>query len=168
MKTGLFSGFKYNVEHVGSDGTVKDSFEKDNIMPIQAMQFIASLLLGGGEAPTALWYVGLLNTGYTPAAGSTLATAAASENTAYTTTANARLDWEFVYDDAYSITNTAAKAEFVFPSGGIVNGVFLTNGATRGASGGATLFSVANFATTKTLAAGDTLRITAALTLSST
>lgn len=166
MKNGLLPGFVYDCEIV-RNGNVIDRFEEDNILPIEAMQFIASLLLGGGATPTALWYLGLLNTGFLPLADSELSLAAASENVAYTTTSNARLAWTHVYDDAYSITNAAAKAEFAFPSGGIVNGVFLTNGLARGSSGSAVLLSVANFASTRTLEAGDVLRITAGLTLSS-
>lgn len=166
MKNGLLPGFMYDCEIVRA-GRVIDSFREENIIPIEGMQFIASLLLDGGAVPTSLWYLGLLDTGFTPLATSTLAQAAASENAAYTTSSNARLGWTHVYDDAYGITNVAAKAEFAFPSGGTINGVFLTNGITRGSSGSSTLLSVANFSTTRTLSAGDVLRITAGLTLSS-
>lgn len=168
-KTGLIPGFKYDIELVRKNGEVID-FSENNIVPTQGFNLIASLLLAlNGVTPTANWYVGLINSiGYVPAADAILSYVAGIESSAYTTTANARKDWDAVYDEDATITNVASKAEFVFPSAATVTGVFLTNTQTRGAHGSGTLLSVAQFSTPREIGAGDTLRITAGLVLQTT
>lgn len=165
MKACLIPGFIYDCEIVDRHGRVVDQFSEHNIIPIQGMNRIASLLLGGGATPTANWYIGLLNTGFTVNENSTLQGAAGAENTGYTTTGNARLDWDFTYDNKYVVTNLANRAEFTFDNATTIYGAFLTELATRGTYAAGCLLSVANFTTPRAIDAGGTLRVTAGITL---
>lgn len=168
MKSGLIPGFVYHCEILDRHGKVVDRFKEHNIIPIQGMNRIASLLLGGGATPTASWYLGLLNTGFTVNEDSTLQGATAYENTTYTTTGNARLDWDYVYDNEYSITNVVSRAEFDFVNAATIYGAFLTDLATRSTYATGCLLSVANFSSPRSIDAGGTLRVTAGITLGTT
>lgn len=168
MKTGIIPGFVYDCEIIGKDGRVIESFRQENIIPLQGIGFIASLLLGSGAVPTDSWYVGLLNSGFSVNENSTLQGAAAAENTDYTATSNHRKDWDYVYDNEYEITNIASRAEFEFEDETTIYGAFLSNVINRAAHSGGVLLSVASFSSPKTIEAGATLRVKCGITLSTT
>lgn len=165
-RSGLIPGFTYHCEILDKNGKLTEKFAVDNLIPIQGMQRVASLLLGSGASPTSDWYLGLLNTGFSVTTASTLQGACASENVAYTSAGDDRADCTLVYDDAYAISNSASVAEFVFADAATIYGAFITDIQTRAAYTSGVLLSVANFTTAKSIDAGGTLRLTAGLTLS--
>lgn len=169
MNRGILPGFVYTSEILDRDGNVLSKQETKNIIPIQGLQFVASLMLGSGATPTSDWYVGVLNNGLAITENTTLQNVTSYENADYTTSSNARLAWDFTYDGASTITNAVARAEFVFTSARTIYGAFLTNTVLRGAYAGGVLLSVANFSTAQTIpSGGGTLRCTAGIILAST
>jgi hypothetical protein len=164
---GILPGFVYGYEIYDKHMNLTDKGEDHNLIPVQGLQRVASLLLGLGAAPVDEWFLGLLDSGYTVNAAATLQGACAKENTSYTS-ADVRIPCDLVYDDAFGISNSASLAEFVFVDAATIYGAFLTDLETQAAYASGVLLSVANFATPKVITAGGLLRLTAGITLSTT
>jgi len=102
----------------------------------------------------ASWYVGLIATNPVIKAADTLSSHASwSEAADYT---DDRKAYTVVTTSGQSITNTAAKATFVFSAAATITGAFISSAST-GTSG--VLFSGATF-TAKAVASDDSLEVT--------
>ena len=105
-----------------------------------------------GSAYTAAWYLGLKGTG-SAAAGDTLASHAGwSEVTPYSGSRKA-----ITWGTTSSQSNTATAVSFSITGSATVAGGFITT-ASSGTSG--TLYSASDFASSRTVANGDTLNVT--------
>lgn len=166
-KNGLLPGFTYHCEILDADKNILDAFKVDNLIPIQGMQRVASLLLGTGATTTSDWYMGLLDTGLTIAAANTLQDVATYYELDGYSVDDERATANLIYDDEYVIDNTASLSEFTFAAGTTVYGAFICDilGVNEYATGA--LLSLANFDESKIIPAGGTLRVTASITLSS-
>ena len=151
---GLRIGGVFEMVCKGPDGKVKWKQVAHNLVTNEGLNHILDIVLGGDTQITT-WYVGLKNTG-APAAGDTLASHAGwTENSNYTGNRQ-----EFVEGaaSAQSISNTGNVASFSIDTNSqTIAGAFLCSAAT-GTTG--TLFSVVDFASSKSCDNGDTLEVT--------
>jgi hypothetical protein len=115
-------------------------------------------------APDVNWYVGLKNSG-TPVAGDTMASHGSwSENTTYTE--GTRPAWTAGSVSGGSVDNSAAKAVFSINGTTTVYGAFLSTNNTKSGTTG-TLYGVADFSASRSVASGDTLNVQVTLTATS-
>lgn len=164
LRDRLGIGFKYTIEHLRG-GEVIGREVVYNLVPTEGLVHILSVILKAG-AQSVTWYVGLFEGDYTPTAGITAATivATASETTAYASAT--RPAWTGGAISANAVDNTAAKADFVMNADKTVYGGFLVSASAKSSTSG-TLLSIVRFGAAKVLVNGDTLRVTAGLTLAS-
>lgn len=156
-------GFEYIVEVVDKDGVVTDREVVHNIMPVQGMDHLLSVLLKGG-AQTPNWYIGLFNTPYTPLAGDTAATfpGAAGEMSDYASAT--RPLFEGGTPSFGTIDNSAAVTEFEFTTEDTIHGGFIASASAKGSTSGI-LLSAVRFGTPKNVEPTSALRVTAGFSL---
>lgn len=114
--------------------------------------------LGGTQISS--WYIGAFAAAYTPVDGETLTTLLANgtEVTAYTGGTRPLLAPDALAAGVWS--NAGAGLTLAFPTGGTVNGTFITSNPVQGSTTGVLLAATKN-ATPKVMAAGETLKVTA-------
>ena len=153
-------GFTYHVEHLGRDGSVLAVERVHNIIPTVGLNYFLSTALAGGSAFTS-WYLGLFEAQRTPLAGDTMTSLLADcdEVISYTQTTG-RQAVTFGSVSGGSIDTTASPNVFVFPTGATVRGAFITTTPGLGGTTGL-LLSAGLFNVTKTLDAGESLRVPA-------
>lgn len=156
--------FKYTVEHI-RNGAVIDREVVYNLVPTEGLNHILNTVLKAGAQATS-WYVSIFEGNYTPTAGITAATftATAGECTAYASAT--RPAWTGGTVSAGAVDNTAAKADFVMTADKTVYGGVLISASAKSSTSGV-LISAVRFVSAKVLINGDTLRITAGLSLAS-
>ncbi len=110
-----------------------------------------------------LWYVGLISTGPTFAAGDVMGGHAGwTELTNYSQTS--RPQWTPGAVSSGSVDNSASKASFSITSGATLTGAFLTDSNTKGGTTG-TLYGEGAFASgDQAILGGDVVNITVTLT----
>jgi hypothetical protein len=114
-----------------------------------------------GSTYTAAWFVGLKGSG-SAAAGDTAASHAGwSEVTAYSESVRQTLTLGSV--SGQSVSNSASKAVFSINGTATVAGAFIISNNTKGGTTGI-LYSAGDFAASRSVASGDTVRVTATLT----
>ena len=160
------TGFLDTVEHLAADGQVKTIEQAHNLIPTEGANYMLNTALMGGSAFTS-WYMGLFEASRAPALADTLAALIADgdEVVTYTTDAG-RLPITLSAASAGATSTTASPNIFVFPAAATVRGAFITSGSAFGGTTGL-LLSVALFSATKTLAAGESLRVPAGFALTS-
>lgn len=153
----------YTVECFDKDGNLKWSEDFENLVTTEGKNFILDKVLAG-SAYTAAWYVGLINTGASPAAGDTLASHAGwtelAGGTAYTGARQA-----LSMTTAASAGSKTANAASVFPilATNSVYGCFVAS-VSSGTSG--TLYSAGAFTGgNRSVVNGDTLNVTYTATI---
>lgn len=147
------------------DGWVIDEFECSNLVVNQGLNYMLGAALGGLGQTTA-WYLGLFSGNYTVLATDTASTIStnATEVTAYT--AGARLGWTAGAPASQSISNSGSTATFTFNGNVTVYGAFLgSSNVINGTAG--TLFSGAQFGSSKSVVSGDQLVLTYTYNLAS-
>lgn len=143
--------FKYTVECVGADGKVRWTETFENLVTTAGKTDIVDKYFKG-SGYTAAWYLGLAGAG-TKAAGDTLASHGGwTEITAYTGNRQA-----ITFGSTSSGSNTASAVSFSITGTATVAGAFITSAAS-GTSG--TLYSVGDFAASRSVLSGDTLNVT--------
>lgn len=159
----LHVGFKYTTELLDPSGRTISVETDHNIMPVQGMNHLLSVLLFGGT-PFTSWYLGLFGNPHTPLPGDVMATfpTLAGEITAYS--GAERLPFVGSAPDAGATSNLAAPAEFAFTAEDQVFGGFIAPAAAKG-SGSGVLLSAVRFATPKNVEVGSILRVTAGFVL---
>lgn len=146
-------------------GEVIDEFDVKNLTVNQGLNYLLGAALGAQTVITS-WYIGLFSGNYTVLSTDTAASIAANatETTAYS--AGARQVWTPAGPTAQSITNSASQATFTFNSNATVYGAFLISSATISGTTG-TLFSGAQFGSSKSAVSGDQLLLTYTYTAAS-
>lgn len=171
----------YHVECRDSQGNLKWNEEIDNLVVAVGKQLMLDTLLKGVSYTVTGPFLGLTDVVLTPAATdtmTTLITTNAAEFTDYTVGGSA-VRGTAVFASATSsgttptnvTTSAAAPITYTITgAGGTVTGCFLVTGSgassTFGSTAG-TLYSEGNFATSKTVTAGDTVTVSYATTATS-
>jgi hypothetical protein len=155
---GLNLNNRWSVTCIDSDGEVKWTEEKDNLITTEGLNHILDTTFHAGTAVTT-WYIGLKGSG-TAAAADTLASHSSwTEAAGYGGT---RKEWTEGASSAGSMTN-ASSVDFTINATATVAGAFLAS-ATSGTTG--TLYGIVDFATARSVLSGDTLQITVTVTAS--
>ena len=148
----------YRVVCRGSDGQIKWTEERENLVTTEGQNHILDTQFHAGTAVTT-WYIGLKAAG-TPVAADTLASHSSwAEVAGYSGT---RKEWTEGAASSGSTTN-ASSVDFAVNATATVAGAFLAS-ATSGTTG--TLFGVADFSTSRNVISGDTLQVTLTVTIS--
>ncbi len=155
---GLNLNNRWAVTCVGSDGEVKWTEEKDNLITTEGLNHILDTTFHGGTA-VGTWYIGLKGSG-SPAATDTLASHGTwSEVSGYS---GSRKAWTEGAASGGSMTNSSS-VDFSINATATVAGAFLAS-ATSGTTG--TLYGIVDFAAARSVLSGDTLQITVTVTAS--
>jgi len=143
--------FTYTIECVGPDGEVRWTETFENLVTTVGKTDIVDKYFKG-SAYTAAWYLGLAGAG-TKAVGDTLASHAGwSEANPYAGNRPA-----ITFGTTSGGSNTATAVSFAITGTATVAGAFIAS-ANTGTSG--TLYSVGDFAASRSVLAGDTLNVT--------
>jgi len=155
---GLNLNNRWSVTCVDSDGEVKWTEEKDNLITTEGLNHILDTSFHAGTAVTT-WYIGLKGSG-SPAAADTLASHSTwTEAAGY---AGTRKEWTEGASSAGSMTNSSS-VDFTINASATVAGAFLAS-ATSGTTG--TLYGIVDFTAARSVLSGDTLQITVTVTAS--
>ena len=148
------------------DGKLVDEFEFDNICVNEGLIAMLNGTFAGGTTITS-WYLGLFQNNYTPVAsdGAATITANAGEFTGYSGGARPTFT-PAAASGTPSLTNSASRASFTFTGAATLTGAFLVSSPTLGGNTG-TLFSAAQFGSSKSVGATDQLLLTYTLNASS-
>jgi hypothetical protein len=158
-------GFVYDFECIGVDGEVRWTAREENLIPDVGRDYILNAALTGGSQ-LSTWYIGLYENTHVPVVSDTMTSllADAGEITTYTSAGSLRLQLQAGALSAGVYSNVATKAEFVFTANKSVRGGFIASSAAQGATSGTLLSAVYN-SSAKAVNAGETLRVTAGLSL---
>lgn len=166
LKQPLRAGFSYLIEVIdGGTGSVRDSEECKNLMPIEGIHYLINVAMKQG-AQVSSWYIGLFEGNYTPDSTDVMADfpTAATESTAYDEATRRAFTPGTVVSG--SVDNAAARAEFTMNEAKTIYGGFIGSASAKG-SGSGTLLSAVRFTSPKQLGDGDVLRVTAGFTIAS-
>lgn len=157
-------GFVYRFEHLSANGDVLSVEEAHNLIPDQGRDYLlnAGLLLG---SQFNSWYIGLYEGSYSPQTTDTMATIVANSTeitAAYSEAARPALVPDALAGGVYA--NAASPAVFTFTTEKTVRGGFISSGSVKGGTTGV-LLSAVLASSPKTVANGESLRITAGLSL---
>lgn len=160
MKDNVKLGFKWVVSHIrrGRILSVEPVF---NLVPTEGLNHFLGVTLKGATQQ-ASWYLAPFEGNYSPTAGITAATfaATATECSAYDE-AN-RVQWEGGSVSGGTVSNEDNPAEFTFNAQKNIYGAALISSATKGGVTGSML-SIVRFPTVKPMEDEDVLRITSGL-----
>jgi hypothetical protein len=169
----------YHVVCRDKDGNIKWEDEFPNLVMAVGKQLMLNTLLVTASGYTRVGpFLGLLKSGYTPAAADTMSITTANEFTNYTVGGSA-VRGTATFSSATSsgttpsnVTTCAASAitYLITGAGGVVAGCFLATGTgavSTHLSTAGTLYSAGNFSTPKTTTAGDTVSVTYSTTATS-
>lgn len=152
-------GGVFNVQCLDADGNVKWTEEFPNLVVNTGLQYLNTQVFKG-VTYTATWYMGLVNTGATYAAGNTMLSHSGwTENAGYSQAARPTMAFGTATTaDPSVITSTATV--FSINATGVIAGAFLTTDNTKSGTAG-TLFSAGNFTVgDRSVVSGDTLNVT--------
>jgi hypothetical protein len=148
----------YHVQCFAPDGSLRWTEEVPNLVVNVGLNDLLDKYFKGSTY-TAAWFVGLKGAG-TIAAGDTLASHGGwSELTGYT---GDRKALTLGSVSAQSVNNSASKASFAINATATVAGAFLCT-VTSGTGG--ILYGAADFSVARSVLSGDTLEVTATLTM---
>jgi hypothetical protein len=139
------------------DGQLIDEEITHNGVTVGGKNSLFNIMFGAGTQITT-WYFGLIDNSATTTNDTTdtMGSHAWAENTAYAETT--RQQWSPGSASSASITNGTA-ATFTVNATGTLYGMFVVSNSTKGGTTG-TLWSTAAFNTTKSVASGDTVKLT--------
>ncbi len=148
----------YHAQHF-RDGELIDEFEFENVITNQGLAYLLNAGLAGLSAITS-WYIGVFQNNYAPVATDTASSIVgnAGEFTGYTGGARPTFT-PAQATSTPSITNSASKATFNFNGSATLTGAFLISSATPGSNSG-TLYSAAQFGSSKQVANTDSITLT--------
>lgn len=154
-------GFVYTFRHY-RNGSLLETFEQKNLMPIEGINHMLNVLVGGAQFPS--WYIGLYGNAYTPQPSDKMLTfpGLAGELTAYT---GDRVAFTPNTVSGGTLTNIGNEAEFTFSSGVVVHGGFMGSHSTKGSSAGV-LLSAVRLPSPRNFLAGDVISVGAGLEIS--
>lgn len=152
-------GGVFTVQCLDADGNVKWAEDFHNLVVNTGLQYLNTQVFKG-VTYTATWYMGLVNSGATYAAGNTMLSHSTwTENVAYAQSARPTMSFGVATTaDPSVITSTATV--FTVNATGAIAGAFVTTDNTKSGTAG-TLFSVGNFTVgDRSVVSGDTLNVT--------
>ncbi|MGE4338838.1 MAG: hypothetical protein AB7E55_23095 [Pigmentiphaga sp.] len=157
-------GFKYTFECFDAQGRLKWEFTEHNLIPDEGRDYILNAALLAGSQFSS-WYIGLYEGAHTPAVDDDMAgfPATATE----ITTAYSEATRGLIVPDALAAgvyVNSAAPNTFTFTAAKTVRGGFISSGSVKGGTTGV-LLSAVLASSPKVVAAGESLRVTAGLSL---
>jgi len=124
----LIINSRWNFECYDAQGNLKwAEYDRPNILVDQGINFILDVLFHGTTNVTK-WYIALVESDTTPAAGMTYATPTYTECTAYT--GGARPEFNEAAASSKSITNSANKASYTMSDTKTLYGAALVGGGT--------------------------------------
>ena len=146
----------YTVECFDADGNLKWSEQIKNLVMTGGKNDLLDKYFAG-SAYTATWYLGLINSGGTYAAGDTMASHGGwTENTGYAAATRPAPTWNAAASGSKATTATA----FSINATSTIGGAFMTTNNTKGGTTGI-LYSAGNFTGgNRSVASGDTLNVT--------
>jgi len=153
----------YRIDCFDSEGRLKWTEEIDNLTVNVGLNDILSKYFKGASY-TAAFYVGLKGAGTAVAADTMASHGAWSEATGYSETVRQTLTLGAV--SGQSVDNSASKAVFSINGTATIAGAFVVTDNTKSGTAG-TLYGVADFATPRGVASGDSVNVTVTLTSSS-
>lgn len=161
----LTIGFKYHFECFNRFGGLKWESFSNNLIPDQGREYIIEAAMRAGNQ-FSNWYIGLFTGAHTPDAADTMATivGAATEAVNYSEPTRVQLVPDVAGDGLF--VNGASPAIFTFPDEQetIIRGGFISSAPTKGGTTGVLLSVVLN-GSPKPVSDGETLRVTAGLSL---
>lgn len=158
-----FRGYYPVIEH-WRDGELLTSFSIENGVTNEGKNFALDCLFNGATQ-SGTWYIGLIDNTNFSALNATDTMASHPTWTEFTGySQGTRVNWGQAAASAQTVTN-GAPATFDFTSGGTIQGIFITNVGTKGATTGK-LWSTGSFTSTVPVASSDQLKITYALSCS--
>ena len=168
MKDKSKFGGTFTFEHI-RNGKVIDTWQEDNIVVDEGLNYILDSALSGAAANTT-HYVGLFKNNYTPISTNVMSTfpgagVANEANTEYNEAT--RPTWTEAGVSAKTITNSASPAAFTFNTSVTIYGAFLASNSTKAGTSG-NLISAAKFSASRSMLNLDILNITYTLSASST
>lgn len=157
QKVGL--GGVFSVECIGIDGQVKWKDEGHNLVVNTGLQYLNTQVFKG-VTYTATWYMGLVNTAATYAAGDTMLLHTGwTENVSYVQSARPTMSFGTASTADPSVIVSGVVA-FTMNNTGTIAGAFLTTDNTKSGTSG-TLFSAGNFTVgDRPVVTGDTINVT--------
>ena len=161
---GLVTG-KYLIEHFRK-GEKIDEWEAENTVVNQGLVYLLNAGLAGLTALTS-WYVGVFQNNYTPVATDTASSIVsnAGEFTGYSGGARPTFS-PAQATSSPTLTNSASQATFNFTGSATLTGAFIISSATPASNSG-TLYSAAQFGSSKSVANTDSITVTYQTTLTS-
>lgn len=146
----------YTVECFDAEGNLKWSEQIKNLVVTVGKNDLLDKYFTGSSY-TATWYLGLIDSGGTYAAGDTMASHAGwTENTGYSNATRPAPGWNAASSGSKSTTATA----FNINATSTIGGAFMTTNNTKGGTTGI-LYSAGNFTGgNRSVASGDTLNVT--------
>jgi len=146
----------YTVECFDADGNLKWSEQIKNLVMTGGKNDLLDKYFAG-SGYTATWYLGLINSGGTYAAGDTMASHGTwTENTGYAAATRPAPTWNAASAGSKATTATA----FSINATSTIGGAFMTTNNTKGGTTGI-LYSAGNFTGgNRSVASGDTLNVT--------
>lgn len=160
---GEFSAVKgvYHVTCYGADGKLKWEEVVPNAVTTEGKNYVLDKAFAG-SAFTATWYVGLINSGYTPTGSETYAAKGGTENTGYSQANRPTAAWSAASSGSKAFS---AAAAFSINATSTIGGMILVAGSsTKGDStanaGVNVLWSIGNFTGgNRSVINGDTLNV---------
>lgn len=150
---------RYTIECVDADGNVKWTDEFNNLVTTVGKNDMLDKYLAGSTWSTGTVYMGLKAAG-TVAAGDTMASHAGWSELNISASSGARQAVTFSAASAGAKT-TSSAVTFSITSSGTAAGVFLVvGGSATNANTTGTLFSVGDFAVSRSVVNGDSLNVT--------
>jgi hypothetical protein len=151
----------YNVECYGADGQLKWSEIVPNAVTTEGKNYLLDKGFAG-SAFTATWYVGLINSGYTPTGSETYAAKGGTENTGYSQANRPTAAWSAASSGSKAFS---AAATFSINATSTIGGMILvagssTKGDSTASAGVNVLWSIGNFTGgNRSVISGDTLNV---------
>lgn len=139
-------------------GKVIDEFKCKNLVVNEGLNSLLGVYFNASTQITN-WFLGVFQGNYTPVATDTAAVIAANSTECSSYTSATRPAWTQAAPASQSITNSANRATFTFNASQTIFGAFLVSNATIGGTAG-TLFSAAQFSTSKSVVSADQLLLT--------
>lgn len=171
MKPKITVGSVYEIEHwrkcsFRSEGWVADVTMDHNVVTNEGLNNLLDVMFHG-STQTSTWYIALFNDDVTPASGDTYASPSYTESSNYSEAS--RQEFNEAAASSESITNSANKASFTMSTTETIYGAALVSSDSKGdtAASGAVLFGAAKFASSKSVASDDVLKITVTISASS-
>jgi hypothetical protein len=157
---------KYDVQHFRK-GELIDEFEAKNICTNEGLIFMLNLMFTNATNVGG-WYMAVFTNNYTPVATDTAATITgnAGEFTGYSGGARPTFSPAAAAQPTPSLNNTSNRASFTFTGSATLIGAFLVSSATPGGTSG-TLYSAAQFPSSKSVSNTDNMLLSYTLALGS-